>query len=894
MESSSTTTARFRFQDHNRQEMEDAAHSETSSGMSSVSSDLDAETELQSMTGKGIKHLCSELLELKEESDEDFHKNIFSNYSSFVRIFDEVKGMDNELMQLKSQVLTQKRLVKDLIDGIHLKVLSEETIDSILQESEFDDQPTPRSELAVHIDNISETLDILMLENRFDEAIDILKIEDENLQRMQFEDNSWMDLLLSYNSAISEKKAVLTLQLTLSAENPRISAAELQKVLVGICRLGDSHLATQLLLKYYHSRLATGRHNLHGSQSFLDGLYVKELAKFVFSMIFQAARSFKMLYGETSPHDSELIQWAREETKLFVASFNKYVKSSSDISGGLSKAVEAMQFAISYCSLLKSQRLFLRQYLIKHIRPCMEEVLQIHVDHFKKVISMFTATDDWILGRYLISEILSEGNYMVVGPEPEYCLLTNSSWKFVTLLQATIADVTPLLDIQMEGSILKGLMNLYAEYISILEKAITFETHVSEKGSRRTSAESLPQQISVLANLSTLQHFFFKIIRSFFRGTGHMNSELRKKRSIDFQQKELDGCILFIQEAAAKLKAHFCQQFINRMMSFETGSMLMQETCSDNQEEPSTFHEAMPSVAFQILFLELRKVDKLAEENVFEEDWLMGLLRELIEAIFSWTVNNREIWRNTEENSPVQLSDIISQFVLDMHFLAEIVNYGGYFSKKPLVLLSLVDSAFTSAGLDPKRDIDSDEWAKNAATEAIQKLLEIEKIQLFSRDDSSDSLENETHQNEANDPIDQDDSRSTMNDSLVLNEDSPTADAVKVAITKETVTKAESPPEGSLLFADLEDFSNDKSAVVLADNSFGLEDVESENGISKASDELNLHEKIDLPILSSSVDTNDASEPSALVKEEDAGSEADATDSVVSELEDDGTKIAST
>ncbi|MBA0741635.1 hypothetical protein Gogos_014770 [Gossypium gossypioides] len=906
MESSSTSATRFRFREQNRQQIEDAADSETSSGMSSVSSDLDGENELQSMTGKGIKHLCSELLELKTESDEDFHRNIFSNYSSFVRIFDEVKGMENELMQLKGQVLTQKKLVKDLIDGIHLKVLSEETIDSVIQESEFS-EPTPQSELAVHINSISETLDILMIENRMDEAIAIIQRADENLQRMQFEDNSPVDLLLLYNSAIAEKKAMLTLQLTLSAENTRISAAELQKVLVGICKLGDSHLAIQLLLKYYHSRLATGRHHLQSSQSFLDGLYVKNLAKFVFSMISQAARSFMMLYGETSPQASELLQWAREETKLFVASFNKYVRSSSDVTEGLSKAVEAMHFAMSYCSLLKSQRLFLKPYLIKHIRSCMEEVLLIHIDHFKKVISMFTATDDWVLGRYLISGILSEGNYMVAGQRPEYCILTNSGRKFITLLQAIIADVTSLLAIQMEGSILKGLMNLFTEYIAILEKAITFETHVSEKGSKRNLSESLPQQLSVLANLSTLQLFFFKIVRSFLRGPGHLNSKLRKKNSIDFLQKELDGCILFIQEAVAKLKAHFCQQFINRMMSPETGSKLIVETCSDNQQEPSNFQGAMPSAAFQVLFLELRKVDKIDEDNVFEEDWLMELLRELIAAIFSWIVNNKEIWRNTQEDSPVQLSDIISQlsdlpnlvaeqFVLDMHFLVEIVKYGGYFSKKPLVLQSLVDTAFTSAGLDPERDFDGDGWARNAANEAMQKLLEIEKMQLISKDDSTDGLEEEPCENEANDPVldeststmtdslvvlDEDsptmdavESRSTMKDSLVvLDEDSPTMDAVEVAITTETAMKAEIPPEVSVSLADVYDFP-----------AVGLEDVDAGSGTTKAAGELYLPEKTDLPDPSSSDGMSDASELSVPVKE-DAGSEADAIDSNVNELE---------
>ena len=90
---------------------------------------------------------------------------------------------------------------------------------------------------------------------------------------------------------------MLTHQLTLVAENPRIAAPELQMALDGLCRLGDSHLATQLLLEYYHLRIATGVHDLWCSKTYLYGIYIRELAKFVFSMISQASRSFIMLHG---------------------------------------------------------------------------------------------------------------------------------------------------------------------------------------------------------------------------------------------------------------------------------------------------------------------------------------------------------------------------------------------------------------------------------------------------------------------------------------------------------------------------------------------------------------------------------------------------------------------
>lgn len=365
-------------------------------------------------------------------------RDIEGIYNHICRIFEEAKGMENQLMQLKGQVTLQRRLVKDLTDGIYPRVLSKESNELDIEESVTAEPSTP-CEMEANICNLSETLDMLLVENRIDEAITILEMEEENYQRLQYDDNSPSDVLEQYDSAIFERKTMLTLQLTLVAENPRIAAPELQKTLVGLCRLGESHLATQLLIKYYHSRVANGIHNLQHSKSFLRGVYIRELAKFVFSIISQAARSFIMLYGETSPYASELIQWACEETEVFSVHFNKYVKPISEVSGGMSTAVQAAQYAMSFCSLLETQRLVLRPFLMKQIRPCMEEVLQMHIDHFKKVISIFSASDSWVLGRYLVSGIINEvGSSMAIEQPPEYFLLTNSGRKLITLLQVCL------------------------------------------------------------------------------------------------------------------------------------------------------------------------------------------------------------------------------------------------------------------------------------------------------------------------------------------------------------------------------------------------------------------------------------------------------------------------
>ncbi|KAL5561967.1 hypothetical protein UlMin_031714 [Ulmus minor] len=730
---SSTTSSTFRFRDHSG--MENGSHSGNISETTSVSSDADEESDLESMTGQGIKHLCSELLELKLESNEEFHKNIFANYTAFVRIFRGVEHLENELMQLKNHLFTQKRLVKELVEGTYFEVLSN-------IEDSLSNEPSTSSEWEDHVNNVSETLDLLLSENQVDEALAIIELEDENFQKMQFEKSCPLDELWLYNTEINQRKAKLVFHLTLLAENPRISTPELRKVLGRLCRLGESHLATQLMLKYYHSRIATGICNLQLSRSFSHGVYIRELAKFVFSMIAQAARSFVMLYGETSSYASELIQWALEETKVFVDCFNQYVKSFSEITGGLSTAVEAAQLSVSFCSLLETQRIDLLPYLVKHICPCMEEILHGHVEHFKKVISIFTASDTWVLCRYHVSDIVTEGGFsMAIGKHPEQCLLTDSGRKFISLVQAITEDCTPLIALQMEGSIISGLTNLFKEYIFILERALINETDDNEMGASEINlAVSLEQQISILANLSALEQLFSTMVRGIYGAILRTDADHINEHPIDFQLKENDSFTCFSQEASSQLRVKFCQQFICRLISLEPSNLLIPKICSNGQGDN------VPSATFQVLFLDLKKLERLAESNLFDKEWLLQILRDIIEAMFVWISNNNEIWAADEDNLMVEQSVIYKQFVLDIQFRAEISKFGGYFSNNPLVLVDLMKSAFLSTGLNPERVV---EWAVDSATEFIWKLLEIEKATMLPNEDSTSILVEEASEDQS-------------------------------------------------------------------------------------------------------------------------------------------------
>ncbi|CAN1270296.1 Exocyst complex component EXO84C [Linum perenne] len=772
MESSSATSlgSRFRFRDHAQSENASDSDTDTDISSDSVVKDDDEETELDSMTAKGIKRLCMELLEIKAASDEDFHKNIFSNYSSFVGTFEDVKDIEKELMQLKNQVSMQKKLVNNLINGIYLKTLSDLAAPEEEYEYEYEEPPAVNM-LEDHITEVADKLDVLLAENRADEAISFLKKEEENLQKVQIGGDVSTDLLKSYSAVLSERKDMLALQLTLLAKNSRIAAPELQKALSGLCKLGDSRLATQLLLKHYHTRIVAGIDQLENSESFLLDMYSRDLSKLVFSMISQAAKSFVMLHGETVTYASELVQWAREEVQVFVGSFTKYAKSISDVSCGLSSAVEAVQFALSYCSLLESQGFTLRPYLIKLIRPCAEEVLEVHIEHFKKVIGIFTATDSWVLSRYIISGVMTESySSAVFGQESEYCLLTNSGRKFVTLLQAMTRDVVPLVSLRMQGSILRGLMNLFMEYMSILETAMTHDMDSLEKSdSEIIWADSVPQQVSILANLSTLEHFYSSTMSSIFGDINRINSELMSSQPIGFQQQQIEDCVLFIQEASSRLRSCFCEQYVYRLMTLETECKLTLEKYIASKEEYGWVHDMMPSLAFQGLFVEFRQLENLAEHQIFEPSWLMELLSELIDAVFIWISKNKEIWEMNEHDSTFPSAQSSKQFVLDMHFLMEITRHGGYLSDNPSAPVALFESAFVSVGLDPDREAADDGWAINAATEAIKWLLEIELQQsLPSRQEnaiaSAEEIHEENHPELASRSTTQDDNESSSSD----------------------------------------------------------------------------------------------------------------------------------
>lgn len=65
-----------------------------------------------------------------------------------------------------------------------------------------------------------------------------------------------------------------------------------------------------------------------------------------------------------------------------------------------------------------------------------------------------------------------------------------------------------------------------------------------------------------------------------------------------------------------------------------------------------------------MLFLELREIEKLAREDTFEHSWVMELLRELTEAIFSWMSNEETNSDVDDDNATIRYPKSLPQVCL--------------------------------------------------------------------------------------------------------------------------------------------------------------------------------------------------------------------------------------
>lgn len=277
-------------------------------------------------------------------------------------------------------------------------------------------------------------------------------------------------------------------------------------------------------------------------------------------------------------------------------------------------------------------------------------------------------------------------------------------------------------------------MELFTEYTIILEKALSSGADlIQESGSRIHPADSLVQGVCVIANSFTLGQIFSDIIKSIFGNIHHLKFEI-------------DNYVLYIQDIHVRLRAYFLEHIMQKLFSSEGDQRHVSASCITLENDSDMYH-LVPSPPYQGLYLELRKLQKFAEDNYIELDWLLDVLKELMEAILLQIANREEILTVTNDLSMEQKSRNLMQFILDMQFLVEIARCGGYLSdsvvKAFMETVARIKSGLNSSDLSLASCINDQRWAAEAAMIAMQKLDELDEKEAAAND-TANNLEGET------------------------------------------------------------------------------------------------------------------------------------------------------
>ncbi|CAL5014209.1 unnamed protein product [Urochloa decumbens] len=306
--------------------------------------------------------------------------------------------------------------------------------------------------------------------------------------------------------------------------------------------------------------------------------------------------------------------------------------------------------------------------LLRWAREEILEALPAYATHLKEVVRLLVAHSDGeqALGRFRV---------LPAAAAADYCLLTASGRKLVTLLQEVVDDVAwPLQRLGMDSAAVQLVADLFGEYLSSVLTMLLL-----------IIPNKATQQVSVLINCTTL----VSLLPTTIWPSGPAQAQAQVAS--------------LIKEAAGQVWSAFCHQFIKDcflMVPVPVPEELLLPLPQGQQ--------AQPSVCLQVVFLRVRRLKEAYGAILGGGDGTMRkLLQELMEAIINWlSTNPPESWTTTDQ------AQAQAQAQLDVHFLLEIARLGGFdVTASALALLADIN-------ID-----DGDDHTHCAADAAVQLLL---------------------------------------------------------------------------------------------------------------------------------------------------------------------------
>lgn len=686
----------------------------------------------QSQTEKGIRKICSELLELKD-AIENLSGNMQSKYHAFLRISEEVVEAEQELIELQKHVSAQGMLVQDLMSGAcrELEIWLKDSMEEHMGEKDFQTElneilsVTTQDPKAVFLDK----LDILLAEHRMEDAV--LALESEEKKYM-VADNSGKETdaeISAFKTALLKRKSILENQLVRYSEQPCLSVTELRKSLSGLAKIGKGSLAHQVLLKTFGSRLQKSIEAFLPTCSIYKETYSATLSQLVFSAIAKVLKESSTLFGDSPTNMNRIIQWAEYEIETFA----RLVKENSPLpesASALRSACMCIQASLTHCSCLESHGLKFSKLLMVLLRPYIEEVLDLNFRRVRRNIIDSARNDDILL-------LTSQEGSPPSGSVAPNMMLTSSGKNFLCIVNDVLHHVTPMTIVHFGGTILNKLLQLFDRYVETLIKVLPGPSEddnvVDSKEPVEFKAESDAQQIALIGTAYTIaDELLPAAVSKFFdmqtekKGTSGSSEGLGPGSVCSVEYKEWKR---HLQHSMDKLRDHFCRQYVLSFIYLEGKSRLDARMYMDgNRDDLFWGSDPLPSLPFQALFGRLQQLASVAGDVLIGKEKIQKvLLSRLTETVLMWLSNEQEFWDVFEDGSTQLQPSGLQQLILDMHFVVEIAVCGRYPHRPVQQLVSVIVTraitAFSAREVDPQSALPEDEWFHETAKAAIHKLM---------------------------------------------------------------------------------------------------------------------------------------------------------------------------
>ncbi|GLU22597.1 hypothetical protein SLE2022_386610 [Rubroshorea leprosula] len=678
----------------------------------------------QSNTEKGIRKLCCELLNLKD-AVENLCGDAQAKYLAFLRVSEEVIEMEHELVELRKHISAQGILVRNLITGVcrELEEWNQANADNgeaqpFPEISEVEDSLPREAEDPMMI--FLEKIDVLLAEHKVEEAIDAFDAEERNSIELKGSGDTSSEAS-SYKSAFLERKAMLEDQLVEICEQPLIGTAELKNALSALIKLGKGSSAHQLFLKSYGLRLQRKVEVFLPSCSVCPRTFPATLSRLVFSMISLTTKESGSIFGDNPIYTNRIVQWAEWEIEYFVRLVKENAPSSETVSA-LHAASVCVQDSLKYCSMLESQGLKLSKLLLVLLQPFIEEVLELNFRRARKMVLDFTGVDESMpLSPHFISPLsafaTSSDN-----------ILIDSGIRFMYIIEDILEQLTPLAVLHFGENVLTRMSHLFDKYIDALVRALPGpsddESLTELKEVITFRAETDSEQLALLGVAFTiLDELLHPMVMKVWSSKSENQEEGNKNIIPNTSTTELKEWKRHLQHSFDKLRDHFCRQYVLTFIYSREG-----KTRLNAQIYLSGNGEPLPSLPFQALFAKLQQLATIAGDVLLGKEKLQKvLLARLTETVLMWLSNEHDFW-GVFEDASTQLQPLgLLQLVLDMHFTIEIAIYAGYHSRYVEQIandiIAQAKRIFSSRGINPQRALKSDEWFRETARIAINKLM---------------------------------------------------------------------------------------------------------------------------------------------------------------------------